>query len=397
MPNIKVVVGANFGDEGKGLMTDYFCHQSIKNKQSCIVVLSNGGAQRGHTVNLLDGTKHTFKHFGSGTLTGAHTYCVKEFILNPMQFVVELDELRKLGVTPVVYVDSRCRWSTPFDMICNHIIEETREIHKHGSCGMGIWETVNRWDLKQDISIATFNRLPYQTKVEHLMLLRDVWLRSRLKDYGVSAIPEKWLSIVNAPGLINHFIDDVALFCSYVHFVSPLILQNYDTVVYENGQGLLLSEEMSFMYGNNTTPSNTGIYNAYNNISQTFDKNSNIEFCFVTRTYMTRHGAGKFVTECDKSYINKDMFDENNLTNEFQDQLRYGELDISQLKKRIENNLRTAESSRIPYTTTVAVTHTNEYEFDYSELRNNIINNVYVSNSKTRDSVKLFDATLCGE
>lgn len=46
MPNVKVVIGSNFGDEGKGLMTDYFCAEAKKRNESCIVVLSNGGAQR---------------------------------------------------------------------------------------------------------------------------------------------------------------------------------------------------------------------------------------------------------------------------------------------------------------------------------------------------------------
>ena len=62
MTDIKVVVGANFGDEGKGLMTDYFCHNATSKNKTCIVVMSNGGAQRGHTVNLLDGKKHVFNH-----------------------------------------------------------------------------------------------------------------------------------------------------------------------------------------------------------------------------------------------------------------------------------------------------------------------------------------------
>ena len=47
---VKVVVGANFGDEGKGLMTGYFCHQSLAKGEKCLVVLHNGGAQRGHTL-----------------------------------------------------------------------------------------------------------------------------------------------------------------------------------------------------------------------------------------------------------------------------------------------------------------------------------------------------------
>ena len=52
MTNIKVVIGSNFGDEGKGLFVNKFASDSIQNNKSCIVVMSNGGAQRGHTVDL---------------------------------------------------------------------------------------------------------------------------------------------------------------------------------------------------------------------------------------------------------------------------------------------------------------------------------------------------------
>ena len=48
--HLKAIIGANYGDEGKGKMTDYFAAEAAKNRKSCIVVLSNGGAQRGHTV-----------------------------------------------------------------------------------------------------------------------------------------------------------------------------------------------------------------------------------------------------------------------------------------------------------------------------------------------------------
>ena len=53
MKDIKIVIGANCGDEGKGLMTDYFSQ-----KPNTIVVCSNGGAQRGHTVVTLDSIRH---------------------------------------------------------------------------------------------------------------------------------------------------------------------------------------------------------------------------------------------------------------------------------------------------------------------------------------------------
>ena len=57
MAEIKIVYGTNFGDEGKGLMTDYFCHNAIQAGNKVLVVLSNGGSQRGHTVVTPEGTE----------------------------------------------------------------------------------------------------------------------------------------------------------------------------------------------------------------------------------------------------------------------------------------------------------------------------------------------------
>ena len=335
MTDIKVVVGANFGDEGKGLMTDYFCHNATSKNKTCIVVMSNGGAQRGHTVNLLDGKKHVFNHFGSGTFVGADTYCPSEFILNPMQFVKELEDLQQLLVRmPIVYVETLCRWSTPYDMIINQIVEAARGDKKHGSCGMGIWETVYRWSVQPDLyTIYEFNKLPNRMKVSHLKRIRDEWLPRRLKEHGVVDVPSEWKDIVASDFLIRNFIEDVRVFCANTTRVCRPILNTYDTVVFESGQGLLLDENMTF-YGDNTTPSNTGIHNACKRINTQFDS-ANVEFCYVTRTYMTRHGAGRFVTECDKARINPEMFDETNITNSFQDNLRYGELHIGNLKQRV--------------------------------------------------------------
>ena len=389
MTDIKVVVGANFGDEGKGLMTDYFCHQATSKNKSCIVVMSNGGAQRGHTVNLLDGKKHVFKHFGSGTLVGAHTYCPSEFILNPMEFVRELEDLQQLFISPVVYIEAPCRWTTPYDMIINQIVEAARGDKKHGSCGMGIWETVYRWTVQPDLyTIYEFNQLPFDRKVEHLKRIRDNWLPKRLKEHGISDIPSEWKEIVASDFLINNFIEDIRIFCTNTRRVVCPVLKKYDSVVFESGQGLLLDENMTF-YGDNTTPSNTGIFNACKRINTQFDS-ANVEFCYVTRTYMTRHGAGRFLTECDKSNINSTMFDETNITNPFQDNLRYGELNIDNLKLRVENNLLNAINLKFAHKASVAVTHTNEYQLDYSQLKTKIIDGIYTSDTRTRESVKVF-------
>ena len=71
MHNIKVIIGASYGDEGKGLATDFFGAGAAG--QETINVLTNGGPQRGHTAELGDGRRHVFKHFGAATFRGAPT------------------------------------------------------------------------------------------------------------------------------------------------------------------------------------------------------------------------------------------------------------------------------------------------------------------------------------
>ena len=92
MKKAYAVIGANFGDEGKGLMTDLFC----RTDSSVINIRSNGGAQAGHTVCTSDGKRHIFSHIGSGSFAGADTYLSEFFILNPMLFSREQREFVQL-------------------------------------------------------------------------------------------------------------------------------------------------------------------------------------------------------------------------------------------------------------------------------------------------------------
>lgn len=397
MTNVKVVVGANFGDEGKGLMSDYFCHQAISKNEDCIVVMSNGGAQRGHTVTTPDGLHHVFHHFGSGTLAGAATYCISDYILNPMTFVKEYFELQQLGISlPKFYFESACRWSTPFDMIINQIVEAAREDKKHGSCGMGIWETIVRYQKRPDsLSLIAFDLLPHEDKLLYLKNIRNIYMIERLRELGISAIPSEWREIVYSDILLEHFIDDIHFMLTHTYSASMMQLSEYKNIVFENGQGLLLDKDAT-LYGDHTTPTSTGWTNVARTINRHFDNTSEIdmEVCYVTRTYMTRHGVGRFETECSKDSINSSMFDETNVTNPFQDNLRYGELILPNLVTRTSNDFQQARLHTLfnaNMRASIAVTHTNEHEIDYSRLRDKLISNVYTSDSRTRDSVKVFN------
>lgn len=379
MPNVKVIIGANFGDEGKGLMTDYFCAEATKRNESCIVALCNGGAQRGHTVVTPDGIRHVFHHFGSGTLAGADTYLSEKYILNPMTFRKEYEELEAMGFSPRVYANPMCMWSTPYDMIVNQIIEDSRGEKRHGSCGMGIWETIVRYaHTKAPWNLRQYNDESKRRQILYLRAIRDAYASPRLRELNVE-IPDNWKTIYWSNTMIEHFINDVAFMCKHITWVYDDVLNAYDNIVFENGQGLLLDQNRT-EYGNNTTPSNTGIKNPHEIINKILP-NANVEVCYVTRTYLTRHGAGKFEEECDKSEINTEMEDKTNVPNPYQGSIRYGRLDINSLFNRIQNDIDSVKECN--YNVSLAITHLNEYENE-TLLSQKRFEKVYLSNNETR-------------
>lgn len=391
MANIKVVIGSNFGDEGKGLMTDYFCYQAEQRNENCIVVLHNGGAQRGHTVTISTGTKHVFHHFGSGTFTGADTYCSKDFILNPMIFSQEFKELKALGYDPKVYIHPLCKISTPFDMILNQIIEEHRSGNRHGSCGMGIYETLLR--TKEDKYSIFFGELFFLTDEQirnRLKMIRDEWMKIRFRMENIEFIAEEWVNIINSSSLIDHYLMDLKFMREVSVQINDSILSGYENIVFENGQGLLLDQNNT-EYFPHLTPSNTGCKNALDIISKSFSDNRNlrIEACYVTRTYLTRHGAGRLDNECKREDINKDMFDHTNLPNPHQGTLRYGFINADELEQRVSKDFQII-SNQYPLNSkcSIAITHNNEYlSDDVLNMKSNFEKS-YMCDGETHEDIK---------
>ncbi|MFY0104131.1 hypothetical protein ABTP95_20025, partial [Acinetobacter baumannii] len=71
-------------------------------------------------------------------------YLSQFFIANPIIFRRELSALNDLHLSPAVILDSRARLTTPYDILVNQTIENRRGKTRHGSCGIGINETVTR-------------------------------------------------------------------------------------------------------------------------------------------------------------------------------------------------------------------------------------------------------------
>lgn len=302
----RVVIGANFGDEGKGLVTDFLCAQGAD-----VVVRFNGGAQAGHTVVTLDGARHVHKHVGSGTLQGIPTFLSQFFVCNPIAFFQELDDLKKLGITPAVYAHPQCLVTTFADMLINQRKESLRGMKRHGSCGIGVNETMRRSEIP-----------------ELKITMADLW-------NGVDLTPQldmicnKWApfrsgEVIDEPAMVEAFMKGCEAFANYV---KPLGISQCKDPVFEGAQGLLLDQNNTEFHPH-LTPSNTGMDNVRILCAQAgIDE---IEAYYVSRTYLTRHGAGPLPGEdFELRYP-----DATNVENEHQGPLRFAPLDYEALRKR---------------------------------------------------------------
>ena len=384
-PNIKVVIGANLGDEGKGLMTDAFCAAHPRP----LVVLTNGGAQRGHTVELENGARRVFRHLGSGTLRGAASHFLGTYILNPMQFCRELAENPGAAVS----MAADCLWSTPFDLISNQI--QTLRRGRTNSCGMGIWETLERCRHFRDQgrktwTLTEFAALPKEEQRDCLLAVRD-YHEDRLKGFGMSLNDCGFARIVRAPGLLDHFLDDCRAMAARVP-VRRIEAAGAATLIYENAQGLLLDRDREGGEDCNT-PSRTGLGAVFAGIESGFE-GAEVEVCYVSRTYLTRHGEGELAGECAAADIAVGIRDHTNQPNPFQGPLRYARLDKRELVKRIQDDFRgcvdggRSQPPRNRYLLSLCLTHMNEYALDFRDLADEV-DRLYVSSGRCGRDVRL--------
>ena len=106
---VKIIIGKNFGDEGKGLAADFFAMRTAEIGRSAICVRHNGGAQAGHTVDRPD-RRFVFSQLSSASFRGADTYWADSFMPDLYKLGDEVSGFRGInGDIPVLYGSERCR------------------------------------------------------------------------------------------------------------------------------------------------------------------------------------------------------------------------------------------------------------------------------------------------
>lgn len=307
----RIVIGANFGDEGKGLVTDYLCAQGAG-----IVVRFNGGANAGHTVVTPDGERHVFRHFGSGTFCEVPTFLSQFFVCNPILFFEERAQLISLGFHPEVYAHPECLITTFMDMLINQHHETKRGLKRHGSCGVGLHETIER------------SKLP-----ELKITIGDLWNGGKQLESQLVEICGKYSKFRTGEEYKNTMAIEEFVACCR-HFagcVEPLGIGQCKDPVFEGAQGLLLDQGNKEFFPH-VTHSNTGMKNVEVLCAQAgiFEK----QIYYVSRTYLTRHGAGLLPDE-DHSLAFEDG---TNVPTQFQGSIRFAPLNVLTLGTRIKND-----------------------------------------------------------
>lgn len=365
MKNVDVVIGANFGDEGKGVTTDYLV---VNKPEIPLVVRFNGGAQAGHTVQISSPAgerRHVFSHFGSGTLRGAPTFLAKDFIVNPILFLKEYETLK--DVSPKVYASKHCLVTTPYDMMINQFVEEERKQYRHGSCGVGINETVTRSSNERfkltvdDLANSTRNQI-----IGKLTDIKNNYVFNRLLTLGYPMVYEKYKSVFESEDIPIRFIQDINEFLTRVYGISDVngvenIFLKYENVIFEGAQGLLLDEHHHWFP--HVTRSRTGMTNV-TKILKDLNFTGSVHTYYTTRTYLTRHGEGPLPGEVGWKMLNGtnlDPLDKTNIPNRYQGALRFAPYNFSLFHSAVFKDFHTAVKDGIDVIPHVSITCLDQY------------------------------------
>ncbi|MBQ8168825.1 adenylosuccinate synthase [bacterium] len=281
MKNI-VVVGAQFGDEGKAKITDLLAQDAD------LIIRYQGGCNAGHTV-VANNKTYKFHMIPSGILYGNKTCFIGAgTVILPESFKTELDELIKeeidvsgLKISPLASI------TMPYHTEVDGYSENTATKGKIGTTKKGIGPTytdkVARFGLKiQDL----YNNETLSEKLDVILPLKNKTLEKvyGLKTYSKAEITE----------LCKNYAE---IFKPYVCFEWQEILENSKrtgkTVLFEGAQGVMLDVDYgTYPFVTSSNPIGGGACTGSGYGPKMID-----EVIGVAKAYVTRVGEGPFATE----------------------------------------------------------------------------------------------------
>ena len=280
------------------------------------------------------------------------------FMPDLFQLGKEVKEFTELfGFQPILYSEKNARITTIDDVLLNMGAEFARGKNRHGSCGMGIEECVQRNAAGYGITVEELATWSKQDILDRLKKIRKEYTGRRAKILGIQApVPSKsmnqsnfrnpsttlnssnpsnspifsnfanllnpYYEMLNNDTVLENFVEEVKENVKLLSLVDAdrKWLEQFQHLIFETGQGLLLDQDYE-AYAPHLTSSKTGIQNP----AIFLEKRglSLDEAIYVTRPYVTRHGNGPLPCEVDRSELPGVGEDLTNRPNEWQGTLRY--------------------------------------------------------------------------
>ena len=313
------VIGKNFGDEGKG----FTCSRLASSLKNALIIKHNGGGQAGHTVEDPKGKWRFIHHqIGAGAEYHVPTLFADSFMPDLFQLGKEVKEFMELfGFRPILYSEKNARVTTIDDVLLNMGAELARGENRHGSCGMGIEECVQRNAAGYGISLEELATMTKQDLLHRLKHIRKEYTKRRAKILGIYP-SNPYYEMLNNEIVLGNFVEEVKKNVKFLTLVDAdrIWLEEFQHLIFETGQGLLLDQDYE-TYAPHLTSSKTGIHNP----AIFLEKRGLFldEAIYVTRPYVTRHGNGPLPCEVDPSELPGVGEDLTNRPNEWQGTLRY--------------------------------------------------------------------------
>lgn len=346
------VIGKNFGDEGKG----YTCSRLASSLKKSLIIKHNGGGQAGHTVEDPEGKWRFIHHqIGAGAEYHVPTLFADSFMPDLFQLGKEVKEFTELfGFQSILYSEKNARVTTIDDVLLNMGAEFARGKNRHGSCGMGIEECVQRNAAGYEITLEDIATMSNPDLLHRLKHIRKEYTGKRAEILSIQA-PESskdkkqsnlmnlstastssnpsnsttfsnfsnpYYEMLNNETVLENFVEEVKQNVKLLTLVDAdrKWLEGFQHLIFETGQGLLLDQDYE-AYAPHLTSSKTGIHNP----AIFLEKRglSLDEAIYVTRPYVTRHGNGPLPCEVDRSELPGVGEDLTNQPNEWQGTLRY--------------------------------------------------------------------------
>ncbi len=366
--DIIVTAGLGFGDEGKGTTVDFLTREYTARH----VVRYNGGPQAAHHVVSNDGQLHCFAQFGSGSFNGSATYLDRRMLVDPLRIKSEASQLAaKIHGNPyeLLTIHEDCLVVTPYHRIINRIKETVRGGNRHGSCGLGVGETMLDSEVLGADPLRIADLWQEKIVIEKLQELQRVKsaLAEELKKKTEMTTELAWLlSELNSKAYLGtiaynyvRFLEMLGLKITGEEGVADMLAEG--NLVFEAAQGVLLDRERGFTP--HVTKTTTTFHGAEDIISQ-HELAGQVTKIGILRAYGSRHGAGPFVTQDDE--LASAIPELHNTGNTWQGDFRVGHFDAVMARYALAvvgkvDSIALTNLDRMATATTVKVC--SEYEY----------------------------------